>query len=140
MTPGAMLDSHTFVWPIRVYYEDTDAGGVVYHSNYINFLERARTEWLRFFGLEQDALMEQGVVLVVSDIQVKYLRAARFNQLLHVHTRVLQHKGASVVMEQKIVDNDQLIVQAKVVVATVNPQNFRPIRIPQAIKEVLERV
>jgi len=77
------------VWPVRVYYEDTDAGGVVYYANYLKFLERARTEWLRELGYEQDTLMQDGIIFAVRRVTIDYLRPARFNQLLEVQTTVI---------------------------------------------------
>ena len=74
-----------FVWPVRVYYEDTDAGGVVFYANYLKFMERARTEWLRAAGVEQDALLaETGLLFVVVEVNVRYHKPARFNDLLDV--------------------------------------------------------
>ena len=82
------MKSPEFSWPVRVYYEDTDAGGVVYHARYLNLLERARTEWLRSLGVEQDHLLaETGLLFLVSRIAVDYLRPARFNQQLQVTVR-----------------------------------------------------
>ena len=80
----SVTDGH-FVWPVRVYYEDTDTGGVVYYANYLRFMERARTEWLRSLGFEQDALArEAGVIFAVRSAALEYLRPARFNDLLQV--------------------------------------------------------
>jgi len=79
----------SFLWPIRVYYEDTDCGGVVYHSNYLKFMEQARTEWLRNLGLEQDVLIEKyGVIFAVKSLSIDYIKPALFNQKLKVETIV----------------------------------------------------
>ncbi len=92
-----------FVWPVRVYYEDTDSGGVVYYANYLKFMERARTEWLRGRGFEQDALLhEQRLMFAVRSLTVDYHRPARFNDLLLVRSAVVQAGGASLVFEQII--------------------------------------
>ena len=89
-----------FSWPIRVYWEDTDAGGVVYYATYLKFLERARTEWLRTLGVEQPALAEQdGVVFVVRRVEVDYLRPAMFNDSLTVVCRLVDTGRASLAME-----------------------------------------
>lgn len=93
-----------FVCPVRVYYEDTDSGGVVYYANYLRFMERARTEWLRSFGVEQDELVRsEGVIFAVRSVQIEYLRPARFNDLLYVSVAVVQHGRASLTVAQDIV-------------------------------------
>jgi len=122
-----------FVWPIRVYYEDTDAGGVVFYANYLRFMERARTEWLRSFGFEQDALMEDpGIVFAVRRTEVDYLMPARFNELLSVRSRVVELGGASLTFEQQIArDSDQqLLCKGVIKVACLNNSTMRPARIP----------
>ncbi len=83
-----------FIWPVRVYYEDTDSGGVVYHSNYLNFMEWARTEWLRALGLEQDEIINKyGIVFVVSSLSINYLKPALFNDALQVRSSVKKCPG-----------------------------------------------
>ncbi len=126
----------TFDWPIRVYYEDTDAGGVVFYANYLRFLERARTEWLRALGFEQDALMsDPGIVFAVRRTEVDYLSPARFNDALTVSSSIAELKRASLVFEQRITrDADrQLICRARIVVACIDVVRFRPTAIPVAI-------
>jgi acyl-CoA thioester hydrolase len=92
-----------FRWPVRVYYEDTDNGGVVYYANYLKFMERARTEWLRSLGLEQDKLIqEQGVIFAVRSAQVDYLKPARFNQMLSVSAEVIETGKASMTFNQEV--------------------------------------
>ena len=86
-----------FSWPVRIYYEDTDAGGIVYNANYLKFLERARTEWLRQLGIEQDQLLQLGVAFVVRHIDIEFRNAARFNQRLTVSCQVAQQKRASLI-------------------------------------------
>jgi acyl-CoA thioester hydrolase len=123
-----------FILPIRVYYEDTDAGGVVYHSNYLNFMERARTEWLRHLGFEQDQLRErEGVVFAVSGMEVAFLRPARFNDALQVSTRVVQFRKASLVCEQQVMRGDELLCRATVKVACIDINRFKPSAMPQGI-------
>ena len=93
-----------FGWPVRVYYEDTDAGGVVYYANYLRFLERARTEWLRALGFEQDALArDAGVIFAVRRVEVDYLKPARFNDALTVHARIAERGRASLVFAQEVI-------------------------------------
>ena len=92
-----------FVWPVRVYYEDTDSGGVVYYANYLKFLERARTEWLRSLGLEQDQLQRQkNLVFMVRSVRIKYLAPAKFNDLLEVHTQLEQLRRVRVLFAQQV--------------------------------------
>jgi len=93
----------SFLWPIRVYYEDTDCGGVVYHSNYLKFMEQARTEWLRNLGLEQDVLIEKyGVIFAVKSLSIDYIKPALFNQKLKVETIVEKAGKVSLLFNQKI--------------------------------------
>lgn len=92
-----------FLWPVRVYYEDTDSGGVVYYANYMKFMERARTEWLRNLGFEQDDLAaREGVIFAVRAIQVEYLRPARFNDLLQVSVELVEKGAATMKFIQQI--------------------------------------
>jgi len=101
---------NNFVWPVRVYYEDTDAGGVVFYANYLKFFERARTEMLRAMGYEQDELMaNEGVIFVVRSVQVDYLSPARFNELLHVSARISLAKKASLTFEQTITRGNDML-------------------------------
>lgn len=119
---------------MRVYYEDTDSGGVVYHSNYLKFLERARTEWLRSLGIEQDHLREQGCLFVVRKLNIEFLKAAGFNQLLEVTVILKKLGGASLAFEQTIrsADSQSLICTAEVnvVCVTETAGQFRACAIP----------
>lgn len=120
-----------FEWPIRVYWEDTDAGGVVYYATYLKFLERARTEWLRALGIEQPELAEaDGVVFVVRRVEVDYLRPAVFNDSLSVVCRLAETGHASLEMEQSVVREDDILLKARVKIACVSREGFRPARIP----------
>jgi acyl-CoA thioester hydrolase len=120
-----------FEWPIRVYYEDTDSGGVVYHSNYLNFMERARTEWLRSLGFEQDELItNQQCIFAVHSMQLKFRRPAKFNELLLIQSRITDLSGASFEFEQKIMHDDELLCDAVVKIACLNSNRFRPMAIP----------
>ena len=98
------MEPELFQFPVRVYYEDTDAGGIVYHANYLKFLERARTEWLRSLGIEQDVWLEQSIAFVVRHMDIDFRHAARFNQQLLVTNRIADLKRASVVFAQQIQD------------------------------------
>ncbi len=94
--------THDFLWPIRVYWEDTDAGGIVFYANYLKYFERARTEWLRSLGIQQRVLQEQsGGMFVVSETQVRYQRPARLDDPLIIRTQVLELGRASMVLEQQ---------------------------------------
>lgn len=138
------MNKSEFTWPVRVYYEDTDAGGVVYHSNYLNFMERARTEYLRELGYDQDVLAgELDVLFVVSSIQIDYKRPARFNDELEVRTSVEATGRASVEFRQLILrktddgKHEEVLTQAAVKVACVSAATFKPGAIPQSIKGAL---
>jgi acyl-CoA thioester hydrolase len=97
------MKASEFVWPVRVYYEDTDSGGVVYHTNYLKFMERARTEWLRSLGYEQDRLLkEHNVLFAVRSARVEFLRPACFNDRLLVSARLMRVGGASLDFEQTV--------------------------------------
>ena len=129
-----------FSWPVRVYYEDTDAGGIVYNANYLKFLERARTEWLRQLGIEQDHLLQLDVAFVVRHIDIEFRNAARFNQLLTVSCRVAQLKRASMMFTQEIVDEqNRIIVSAEVIIACVRVSVMKPIAIPEEVSGVIAR-
>jgi acyl-CoA thioester hydrolase len=125
-----------FTWPVRVYYEDTDAGGVVFYANYLKFMERARTEMLRALGCEQDQLRARdGVILVVRRVGIDYLAPARFNDLLTVDSRLEGAGGASLTFAQEIRrDSDgALICRGAVKVACVDAGTMRPSPIPAAL-------
>jgi len=131
-----------FVWPVRVYYEDTDAGGVVYYANYLRFLERARTAWLRQLGFEQDTLAgEQGMLFVVRRVAIDYHSPARFNERLQVSS-ILAHIGrASLDFIQTIEREDgSVICRAQTSVVCVGVEDFRPRAIPHAIRRGLNDV
>ncbi len=129
-----------FTWPVRVYYEDTDAGGVVYYANYLRFLERARTEWLRHLGFEQDVLMrDPGVLFAVRRVELDYLQPARFNDRLEVRSHIARLAGASLDFVQTIVrlaDGAELC-RGQVRVACLDARDLRPARLPAAIKQRL---
>lgn len=129
-----------FEWSVRVYYEDTDAAGIVYHANYLRFMERARTEWLRSLGFEQNVLVENlGVLFVVSRIDVKYFRGARLNEDLKVITQLVRLRGASMMFEQSIEDpTTKPICSGYVSVACVHSSLLRPCRIPADIRKVFQ--
>ncbi len=131
-----------FIWPIRVYYEDTDVAGVVYYANYLKFFERGRTEWLRALGLEQDILIEQGIAFVVRRAEIDYLKAARFNDELEVRTRVIEVRKASVRFGQILSLKNKPeyeVCRGNILVACVNMATLKPTPVPAALLEELER-
>ncbi len=128
--------NNSFSWPVRVYYEDTDGGGVVYHANYLRFMERARTEWLRHLGHEQDALRsEEGLLFVVRSCDIQFLSPALFNDELIVTAKLAEHRRASIVLEQRVLRGETVLCQAKVAVVCVDEATFKPKKIPSHMFE-----
>jgi acyl-CoA thioester hydrolase len=126
---------------IRVYYEDTDAGGIVYYANYLKFFERARTEWLREMGTEQDILLERSLGFVVKRVEMDNHAPARFNDLLCIESEIVELKRASLIFKQVIISpNKQCLVSALIRVACVNLSNMRPQAIPDNILGEFSRV
>jgi acyl-CoA thioester hydrolase len=129
-----------FEWPVRIYYEDTDAGGVVYHARYLHFLERARTEWLRALGFEQTRLRgEQGILFVVRGMRLDFARPARLDQALRVTLSLTAQRRASLDVEQRILDADagHLCCRAEVNIACLDAERLRPTRIPAGLRNAL---
>lgn len=125
-----------FLWPVRVYYEDTDSGGVVYYANYLRFMERARTEWLRSLGFEQDRLLEkEGIIFAVRRVVVDYKNPARFNDALQVSSRIKARGRASLTFQQEITKqpDGQLLCGGEVQIACIEAARFRPCPIPESI-------
>jgi acyl-CoA thioester hydrolase len=121
-----------FDWPVQVYYEDTDAGGVVYHSQYLNFMERARTEFLRNIGFVQTALRDDlGILFVVRDIQIRFKKPAKFDDALNVRTRLLSVGRSLLSFEQNIYRGDAHLISATVDVVCIGAESFKPMSIPQ---------
>ena len=134
-----------FSWPLRVYYEDTDTGGVVYYANYLRFMERCRTEWLRSLGIEQDRLIsEYDVLFAVRHVDVDYRRPARFNDQLEITSRLVEQGRASLSFEQTVLrvegaDKTEL-VHGQVKIACLSASKFRPCPIPEFIQTEIARV
>jgi acyl-CoA thioester hydrolase len=122
-----------FEWPIRVYYEDTDAGGVVYHASYLRFFERARTEYIREKGgVSQQSLLEQNIGFVVKNMTIDYVRAAVLDDLLTVQTHISERKKVSLTFCQELVnDAGQVLCKAIVKVACIDNKKMKPISIPK---------
>ena len=127
-----------FFWSIRVYYEDTDAGGVVFHANYLSFFERARTEMLREHGFEQDALRDQHQILfAVRSANIDYLKPAKFNDFLNVSTAISEFRKTSLTFTQSISREATLLSQAQVRIACIDAVKLKPKPIPFFILEKL---
>jgi len=148
-----MIEHSTFILPIRVYYEDTDAGGVVYHSNYINYFERARTEWLRQLGYELDELAKnEKVLFVVRSLNCDYLRPALFNDELFVSAEIIEMGKTSICFKQKVMrasketdpknteDSCMILAEGNVTVVSVDADRFRPKRIPKQLQETMKEL
>jgi acyl-CoA thioester hydrolase len=132
-----------FNFPIRIYWEDTDAGGIVFYANYLKFFERARTEWLRSLGVEQQSLKdESGGMFVVSETQLKYFSPARLDDLLEVTAQTSESGRASLVLTQQAwlnVDGQRkLLAEGTIRIGWVDSQTMKPGRIPAKILEVLQ--
>lgn len=123
-----------FIWQVRVYYEDTDAGGVVYYANYLAYMERARSEWLRTLGFDNQMLADQqGVVFAVRRASVDYLQPARLDELLEVSLTLKKKRRASLLFEQQVRRGDELLCQGEILLACVDASSFKPTAIPQTI-------
>jgi len=121
---------------LRVYWEDTDAGGVVFYANYLKFFERARTEWLRGLGFEQQTLRERtGAIFIVSQTTVRYLRPARLDDLLDVTVELRARGGASMTLAQQALRGAELLAEGDIRIGCVDAASFRPRRIPETLLE-----
>ena len=127
-----------FSWPARVYWEDTDGGGVVYYANYLKFLERARTEWLRSLGFVQTELAKDpGIMFVVASVNIEYRRPARLDDSLTIVCTCEQEGAACLRFDQRIFRGAELLVTASCRVACLDAVKFRPKRLPAAIVEAM---
>jgi acyl-CoA thioester hydrolase len=128
-----------FEWNVRVYFEDTDSGGVVYHANYLKFMERARTEWLRSLGLNQIKLKkEDKVMFVVRKIDIQYRMPSRFDDELLLQTECFKITDYSIMLKQNILRDKQIITEGKVEIVCINSDLFKPVRIPKIAKQLME--
>lgn len=119
---------------LRVYYEDTDFGGIVYYANYLKFIERARSEWVRELGLDQRAMKaEAGTVFAVRRIAAEYLSPARFDDLLDVETEVLSARPARMTLRQRVLRDGAVLFDAEVELVAIGPSG-RPVRLPEALR------
>ena len=139
--PLPRLTAH-FVWPVRVYYEDTDASGVVYHGSYLHYFERARTEWLRSLGLMQQDLRDRfGVVFTVADLEVRFRQPARLDDDLEVVVTIPHVRHASLTFEQVLrrKGQDDVLSSAKVRVGCVDAAQFRPCPLPEEFMNAMRK-
>jgi acyl-CoA thioester hydrolase len=130
----AVVAAAPFVWPVRVYWEDTDAGGIVYYANYMKFMERARTEWLRALGIDQVRLrQEHGLMFVVVDVEAHYRKPARYDDQLQVTCKVRETTRASITLDQEVYRDavgGDLLLDGRVRAACLDAQTYRPRPLP----------
>ena len=125
------MNSAAFGFPVRIYYEDTDAGGVVYHANYLRFMERARTEWLRDHGYELNKLEQEfGFLFAVRSVSIDYLKPAYLNDLLSIQVSIARTGRASLDIDQQVYRDKVLLCRARIKLAGVAVDNFRPMALP----------
>ena|SRR3989338_1162085 len=130
----------TFSLPVRVYFQDTDAGGVVYHASYVNFMERARTEWLRTHGYSNAGLMKEfGVVFVVRTIKLDYLKPALLDDLLEVTAQLKDMGRSRLNLIQSVRRGDEVLTEAEVHLVCVSVESFKPVSVPEVLNEQLKK-
>ena len=134
-----MAGINFFLLPVRIYFEDTDSGGVVYHSNYLKFMERARTEWLRSVGIDQHQLKQHDhIMFVVHRIDIQYRLPARFNDDLIVKSELKDIGSSKIEFRQMIYRENEMLIDASVDIACIDSEKFKPVRIPSTVKEIME--
>jgi acyl-CoA thioester hydrolase len=130
-----MSKSKKFSLPVRVYFQDTDAGGVVYHASYVNFMERARTEWLRTHGYSNAGLMKEfGAVFVVRSLKLDYFKPALLDDLLDVTAQIKDIGRSRISLLQSVRRNDEVLTEAEVHLVCVSLEGFKPIRVPEVLR------
>jgi len=129
-----------FAFPVRVYWEDTDAGGVVFYANYLKFFERARTEWLRAAGVGQQQLREDtGTMFVVAEVSTRYLSAARLDDMLSITVQIEEQGAASMVIAQEAWRGDTLLAQGRIRIGCVQAETLKSCRIPKQVLQAIAR-
>ncbi|QEP43145.1 tol-pal system-associated acyl-CoA thioesterase [Ectothiorhodospiraceae bacterium BW-2] len=130
--------SYQFNWPVRVYYEDTDNGGVVYYANYLKFMERCRTEWLRSIGYEQDLLLvEENIIFAVRRVELDYRAPARFNDLLQVSASMVKLGRASIDFYQSVRRGEELLCEGQIALASLRADTLRPQSLPKRLHNAM---
>jgi acyl-CoA thioester hydrolase len=131
-----MSKHKVFSWPVRVYFQDTDAGGVVYHASYVNFMERSRTEWLRTFGYSNARLMKElGVVFVVHSLKLDYLKPALLDDLVAVTSQVKEIGRSRLNLYQEVLRVEEVLVKGEVHLACVDVKTFKPVSVPDVLRK-----
>ncbi|SEL08134.1 acyl-CoA thioester hydrolase [Roseateles sp. YR242] len=129
-----------FQHELRIYWEDTDAGGVVFYANYLKFMERARTEWLRGLGFEQELMRrDEGLMFVVSDTALRYLAPARLDDWLRITVHPTEIGRASLTIDQQVWRGEQLLTEGRIRIGCVDAASLKPARIPARILQCLQR-
>lgn len=131
-----MAERRTHIFPVRVYYEDTDMGGIVYHANYLRFIERARSDWVRSLGNDQNAMREAGLVWVVRKVEAEFLATAKYDDELIVETDVLALSGVRLTMGQLVKRGETEIFRATVTAVCMNAAG-KPVRLPAEIRALM---
>lgn len=129
--------SHNFSSQYRIYYEDTDAGGLVYYANYLKFFERNRTDFLRHIGIIQSQLLQENLAFVVRKCEIEYILPAKLDDLIKITVKITKINGATITMEQEITKSDKILSRLKVDIIHINSKKLRPVRIPQTIKDLI---
>ena len=124
-----------FTWPVRVYFQDTDAGGVVYHASYVNFMERARTEWLRTHGYSNAGMMQElGLMFVVRSMKLDYLRPALLDEMLDVTAQIAEVGRSRLTLMQTVRREEELLTTGEVHLVCVSKETFKPVSVPEALR------
>jgi len=135
---GKIFEDKTFSFPVRIYYEDTDAGGIVYYANYLKFAERARTEYLRHLGINQEEMLkEQGIGFVVKECRISYNTPAKLDDKLNITCKVTELRKVSIKMEQKLYRGDTILAEIEITLAFLSLSTMRPTKIPEEITKLL---
>jgi len=131
-----MSKSKVFALPVRVYFQDTDAGGVVYHASYVNFMERARTEWLRTHGYSNAGLMKEfGVIFVVRTLKLDYFKPALLDDLLNVTAQIKDIGRSRLVLLQSVLRGDELLTEGEIHLVCVSLEGFKPVSVPEVLRK-----
>ena len=131
-----MNDPKIFTLPVRVYFQDTDAGGVTYHASYVNFMERARTEWLRSHGYSNAGLMKElGVVFVVRSLKLEYFKPALLDDLLDVTAQIKNFGRSRLNLAQRILRGGEMLTEGEVHLVCVSVKNLKPVSVPEVLSE-----